>query len=66
MANKFLERKTPDTQHSARYVKSFPVNLPVEKIDLYQWVRDMTDADYTSYSTAHKAMGSLSRAMFFT
>lgn len=29
----------------------------MEKIDLYKWVTGITNADYTSYSTAHKAMG---------
>ncbi len=29
----------------------------MEKIDLYKWVTGITDANYTSYSTAHKAMG---------
>jgi len=65
MANNFLERKTQDTRHCARYVKSFPVNLPVKKIDLYHWVREMTDADYTSFSTAHKAMCSFVKGNVF-
>jgi hypothetical protein len=33
-------------KYSARYVQSFPVNLPAEKIDLYKWLTEMTDADY--------------------
>lgn len=48
-------------KNSARYIQDFAVNLPVEKIDLYQWITGMTDADYTSYSPAHKAMGSFSK-----
>jgi len=58
MTNRFIQQKTPATKYNARYVQSFPVNLPAEKIDLYKWIIEMTDADYISYSTAHKAMGS--------
>lgn len=41
-----------------RVTRFFEIPLPVEKIDLYRWVTEMTDADYTSYSRGHKAMGS--------
>ncbi|MEJ0057668.1 MAG: hypothetical protein WDN75_19690 [Bacteroidota bacterium] len=37
---------------------AFPINLPAEKIDLYKWVTEMSDADYRSYSKSHLAMGS--------
>jgi len=50
--------KTPDSRNGTRYIESFSINLPVELIDLDKWVRGMTDADYTAYSAAHKAMGS--------
>ena len=36
----------------------FPVNLPVDRIDMYKWVTEMTPAEYETFSTAHKAMGS--------
>ncbi|HEX7903447.1 MAG TPA: hypothetical protein VF487_06185 [Chitinophagaceae bacterium] len=49
----------------ARYLQSFPVNLPIEKIDLHKWITEMTDADYTSYSAAHKAMVSYIRNKTF-
>jgi hypothetical protein len=58
MTTKFFQQKTPATKHSSRYIQSFPINVPVEKIDLYEWITTMTDGDYASYSTAHKAMGS--------
>lgn len=41
-----------------RVTKSFEMSLPKEAIDLYQWVTEMTDADYGSYAHGHKAMGS--------
>jgi hypothetical protein len=41
-----------------RETRSFEIPLPIEKIDLYQWVTEMTDADYASYARGHKAMGS--------
>ena len=44
-----------------RYTVSFPVNLALEKIDLIKWIKGMTDADYTSYSKAHKAISSLTQ-----
>ena len=56
MTTRFFQQKTPGTKHNARHVQSFPVNLPAKKIALYKWVKGMTDADYASYSTAHKAM----------
>jgi hypothetical protein len=58
MTKKLFQQKTPAAKYNSRYVQSFAVNLPVEKIDLYQWITGMTDADYTTYSKAHKAMGS--------
>jgi len=41
-----------------RVTRNFKISLPKEKIDLYRWVTEMTDADYTSYARGHKAMGS--------
>jgi len=61
MTKSFYQQKTPGTKYSARHVQSFPVNLPAEKIDLYKWVTAMNDEDYTTYSVAHKAMGSFSK-----
>ena len=52
-------------KHSARYVQSFPINLPAEKINLYRWITGMTDADYRSYSKGHKMMGSFFRGERF-
>lgn len=44
-----------------RVTKSFEISLPKQAIDLYQWVTEMTDADYASYARGHKAMGSYFR-----
>jgi hypothetical protein len=41
-----------------RVTRFFEIPLPIKKIDLYRWVTEMTDADYTSYARGHKAMGS--------
>ena len=57
MAKQLFHQKTPETKYCARYVQTFPINLPMEKVDLYEWVTGITDADYTSFSSAHKAMG---------
>ena len=56
--------RTPDTRYGTRYIECFSIN-PVEKIDLDKWIRGMTDADYTSYSRAHKAMGSFTKDNVF-
>jgi len=40
-----------------RVTRAFPVNLPIERIDLYRWVTEMTSEDYESFTSAHKAMG---------
>lgn len=61
MNTQFFQQKSLDTKYSARYMASFPINLPIEKIDLYKWVTEMSDADYSSYSKAHQAMGSFFR-----
>lgn len=61
MKKKFFQQQTPSAKHSERFIKSFPVNLPVEKIDLHKWITEMNDVDYRSYSTAHKAIGSYIR-----
>lgn len=65
MTTRFYQQKTPATKYNARYIQSFPVNLPIEKIDLYQWITGMTDADYASYSPAHKAMSSFNKDNVF-
>ena len=44
-----------------RFIESFAINLPIEKIDLHQWFINMNDLDYRSYSSAHKAIGSYIR-----
>lgn len=41
-----------------RVSKGFPINLPIDQIDMYRWVTEMTPEDYASYAPAHKAMGS--------
>lgn len=58
MTTKMPNQQTVPTRYASRYIASFRVNIPVEKINLHQWVKDMTDEDYTSYTHAHKAMGS--------
>lgn len=58
MAKNFFQQKTIGAKYSSRYVQSFLVNLPAEKINLYKWVTEMTDTDYSCYSKAHKAMAS--------
>lgn len=61
MEKKLIDQKTVDTQNSAKEMQSFPVNVPVEKVDMNKWVSEMTDADYVSYSRAHKMMSSFSK-----
>jgi hypothetical protein len=49
-----------------RITRAFPVNLPINQIDLYRWVTEMTSEDYESYARpAHKAMGSFFRGSRF-
>jgi hypothetical protein len=61
MKKKFFQQQTPPAKHSVRYTVSFPVNVPLEKIDLSKWIKGMTDSDYTSYSSAHKAISSFTQ-----
>jgi hypothetical protein len=58
MKAKIENQKTPDTRNNVRYVESFPINLPAKQVDLYQWIVEMTEPDYLSYSPAHVAMNS--------
>jgi hypothetical protein len=44
-----------------RVTRTFPVNLPIERVDMHRWVTEMTTADYESFAPAHKAMGSYFR-----
>jgi hypothetical protein len=41
-----------------RVSRTFPVNLSIDRIDMYRWVTTMTSEDYESFAPAHKAMGS--------
>ncbi len=67
MKAQLVNQKSVGTKYAARYIASFRVNLPIEKIDLYKWITEMNDEDYSSYSPAHKAMGSLFKdAVFHT
>lgn len=38
--------KSLTTKYSARYVESFPIILPAQQIDLYQWIALMVESDY--------------------
>ena len=58
MKTTLRDQKSPGTKYDARYIARFTIHLPAEQIDLYQWVVEMTDADYTTYSPAHLAMDS--------
>ncbi len=51
-------QKTADTKYSARYIASFLINIPAEKVDLYKWITEMSNEDYKSFSRSHIAMGS--------
>ncbi len=41
-----------------RVTKTFPIDLPMEQIDMHRWVRELTTEDYASFTPAHKALGS--------
>lgn len=59
--------KAPVTKYSDRYTASFLINIPAEQIDLRKWIMEMTETDYTSYSSAHIAMNSYFKdTLFFT
>lgn len=67
MTTKLENKKSLETKYGVRYTASFPINLPVEKIDLYKWVTEMSDTDYKSYSKSHLAMSSFfENGMFYS
>jgi len=41
-----------------RATQTFPISLPIDQVDMYRWVTEMTPEDYSSYAKAHLAMGS--------
>jgi len=55
---KVMEDVSIKARNVVRFTQTFAVNLPVEKIDLYKWITEITPAGYESYSKSHKAMGS--------
>ena len=61
MKKTFFQQQTPSAKYSERFVQDFPINIPIEKIDLHKWFIEMNDIDYRSYSPAHKAIGSYFR-----
>lgn len=65
MKNESVNKRTLDLTHSARFVQSFSIALPAERIDLGKWVTEMTDDDYVSYSKAHKMMSSFEKDGIF-
>ena len=40
------------------------INVPVDSIDVYKWLRALTDIEYQSFSKGHKAMGHLNEGEF--
>ena len=40
------------------------INVPVDSIDVYKWLRELTDIEYQSFSKGHKAMGHLNEGEF--
>lgn len=48
-----------------RVSAAFPVNVPIERIDMYRWVTEMTTEEYESFAPAHLAMGSTMRGSRF-
>lgn len=51
-------QKSPNTKYGVIYIERFAISLPAEQIDLYKWIKEMTESDYKSYSPAHLAMNS--------
>lgn len=47
-----------DLEKNMRVTRCSEISLPKERIHLYRWVTEMTDADYASFVHEHKAMGS--------
>jgi hypothetical protein len=41
-----------------RFTHSVDMAVPAHAVDLYTWLTEMTPADYETYSSAHRAMGS--------
>ena len=40
------------------------INVPVDSIDVYKWLRELTDIEYQSFSKGHQAMGHLNEGEF--
>ena len=40
-----------------RYTFSTDIAVPAEAVDLYQWLTQVSDREYQTFSTAHRAMG---------
>lgn len=40
------------------------INVPIDSIDVYKWLRELTDIEYQSFSKGHKAMGHLNEGEF--
>ena len=40
------------------------INVPVDSIDVYKWLRELTDIEYQSFSKGHQAMGNLNEGEF--
>ncbi len=40
------------------------INIPADNIDMYKWLRELTDIEYQSFSKGHQAMGHLNEGEF--
>jgi len=40
-----------------KFIFSGQINVPIERIDLYEWLINITENDYKNFSKAHRAIG---------
>lgn len=51
-------------KHMKNFYYEQEINVPVDNIDVYKWLRELTDIEYQSFSKGHKAMGHLNEGEF--
>jgi len=57
LALPIMAQKIKKDKKMKNYYFETQINVPVDSINLYEWLTEMTDIEYQSFAKGHKAMG---------
>ena len=64
MVTPLSAQKNKKKKHMKNFYYEQEINAPIDSIDMYKWLRELTDIEYQSFSKGHQAMGHLNEGEF--